>query len=135
MNYLEEHLRSCLTDSEKIVILGAGSVLKGDDAAGMLVIEKLEHSLDNLPQVLLVAGSTAPENFTGVIKGFQPGHIFIVDAAHLEEEPGKYRRGRGGIDRRAIFQYPYATLFDHGQLLKTGDRLYHLCYRHPAPLY
>jgi len=89
MLYLEEYLQTRIENASKVAILGAGSVLKADDAAGMLLIEKLEQLLGkDYPQVLLVAGSTAPENCTGVIKSFAPEHLFIVDAALLEEEPG-----------------------------------------------
>ena len=88
MIYLEQVLRDDLEDAEKIVILGAGSVLKGDDAAAMVLIEKLQETIKDIPQVLLIAGSTAPENFTGLIKKFNPDRLFIIDAAHLEEEPG-----------------------------------------------
>ena len=39
--------------------------------------------------MLLIAGSTAPENFTGVIKDFAPGKLFIVDAAYVGGVPGE----------------------------------------------
>ena len=88
MIYLEQVIKNDLKDTNKIAILGAGSVLKGDDAAAMVLIEQLSETLKDIPEVLLIAGSTAPENFTGLIKSFQPDRLFIVDAAHLEEEPG-----------------------------------------------
>jgi hydrogenase 3 maturation protease len=37
----------------------------------------------------MIAGSTAPENFTGQIKSFQPDILFIVDAAFLGLPPGE----------------------------------------------
>ena len=43
---------------------------------------------DNL---LLIAGSTAPENFTGVIKDFAPDKLFIVDAAYVGGLPGEVK--------------------------------------------
>lgn len=88
MMLLKDYLEERISEGAKIAVVGAGSVLKGDDAAGMLLIEELEKDLNDLPHVLLVAGSTAPENFTGLIKDFGPDYIFIVDAAHLEEKPG-----------------------------------------------
>jgi len=89
MLYLEEYLEKRIENTAKVAILGAGSVLKADDAAGMLLIGKLDQLLGKAyPQVLLLGGSTAPENFTGTIKAFAPDHLFIVDAALLQEEPG-----------------------------------------------
>jgi hydrogenase 3 maturation protease len=32
---------------------------------------------------LLITGGSAPENFTGVILGFNPGLLIAVDAAHM----------------------------------------------------
>jgi len=68
--------------SKRVAIMGVGSVLRSDDGAGMRFIEKLS-SLINGNDVLLIAGSTAPENFTGVIKEFSPECLFIVDAAKM----------------------------------------------------
>ncbi|HOJ49088.1 MAG TPA: hydrogenase maturation peptidase HycI [Bacillota bacterium] len=75
---------------KKIAVLGVGSVLRSDDAAGMYLIEKLQE-LANSENLLLIAGSTAPENFTGVIKDFDPDILFIVDAAKMGLEPGEIR--------------------------------------------
>ncbi|MEG1662287.1 MAG: hydrogenase maturation protease, partial [Clostridiales bacterium] len=70
-----------------IAVLGVGSVLCGDDAAGMEVIARLEQY--DLPgRILLCAGSTAPENFTGVIKKFAPTYLIVIDAAYMEKPPG-----------------------------------------------
>jgi len=68
--------------------LGIGSVLRSDDAAGMYFIELLGKMIkqDNL---LLIAGSTAPENFSGVIKDFEPDVLFVVDAAYMGLLPGE----------------------------------------------
>ncbi|MCL1873904.1 MAG: hydrogenase maturation peptidase HycI [Clostridiales bacterium] len=85
---LKEHLDPLLTKARRVVILGAGSELRGDDAAGMLLVRQLEELLGDLPEVLLIAGSTAPENFSGQIKSFAPDLLLIADAAHLEEKPG-----------------------------------------------
>lgn len=74
----------------KIAVLGIGSTLRSDDAAGMYFIELLE-KLVKKENVLLLAGSTAPENFTGVLKNFAPDKLFIVDAAYIGLLPGKAR--------------------------------------------
>lgn len=75
---------------QRIVLLGIGSTLRSDDAAGMYFIELL-CKLVNSENVLLIAGSTAPENFTGIIKDFAPDRLFIVDAAHMGILPGEFK--------------------------------------------
>ena len=40
------------------------------------------------PRLLSCEGSTAPENFIGVIREFQPDLVILVDAAHIEGEVG-----------------------------------------------
>jgi hydrogenase 3 maturation protease len=73
-------------------VLGVGSELRGDDAAGMLISDRLrEHFRDRLgPSVFRVfPGETAPENFTGELKKFQPSHLLIVDCADFGKAPGE----------------------------------------------
>jgi hydrogenase 3 maturation protease len=77
-------------NGKKIAILGVGSELRADDAAGMYLIALLSSSLQDEP-VLLIGGSTAPENFTGVIKDYSPDVLLIVDAAHMDATPGEIR--------------------------------------------
>ena len=85
-------IRDCLKNSiqpgEKYAVLGIGSILRSDDAAGMHFIELLG-DLVKQDDVLIIAGSTAPENFTGVIKNFAPDKLFVVDAAHMGLMPGE----------------------------------------------
>ncbi len=80
-----QEIRAC----RRLAILGAGSELCGDDAAGMLLIWRLQELLADQEQVLLLAGSTAPENFTGEIRRYQPDLLLLVDAAHIGGEIGR----------------------------------------------
>lgn len=68
--------------------MGVGSVLRSDDGAGMYFIELLESDIQQ-EDVLFIAGSTAPENFTGVIKNFAPDRLFIIDAAYMGLSAGE----------------------------------------------
>lgn len=85
---IRDCLRKNIQPGQKYAILGIGSTLRSDDAAGMYFIE-LFGELVQRDDVLLIAGSTAPENFTGVIKDFSPDKLFIVDAAHMGLLPGE----------------------------------------------
>jgi hydrogenase 3 maturation protease len=85
---INNYLKSRINPGQKYAILGIGSTLRSDDAAGMYFIELFGNMLHR-DDLLLIAGSTAPENFTGVIKNFAPDKLFIVDAAHLGLVPGQ----------------------------------------------
>lgn len=83
-------LKINLNDASRIAILAVGSEFRGDDAAGLLVAQKLEKKLtgNEIPSVKIFFGNTAPENLTGEIKEFKPSHIIIVDSAESGLEPG-----------------------------------------------
>ena len=84
----KECLKKELASANRIAVLGAGSVLCGDDAVGMIVAELLEVQGRDNPQLLAIQGSTAPENFCGVIRDFEPDLLLLVDAAHIKGEVG-----------------------------------------------
>ncbi|HTY12980.1 MAG TPA: hydrogenase maturation peptidase HycI [Candidatus Omnitrophota bacterium] len=65
-----------------------GSDLRGDDAAGMLLAQKIEEAC---PYVKVIYGGTAPENFTGEIKKAKPDLLVIADSAEMNEPPGTVR--------------------------------------------
>ena len=72
-------------------MLGVGSELRGDDIAGILVLESLKKSKKKLRREVklkVFEGSTAPENLTGEIITFKPTHLIIVDTADIGEKPG-----------------------------------------------
>jgi hydrogenase 3 maturation protease len=83
-------LKERLMDAQRLAVLGAGSTLRGDDAAGMRIVEALqaEFDLKQYPQLLLCPGETAPENYSGKIRQFQPTHFLVIDAADVNAPPG-----------------------------------------------
>jgi hydrogenase 3 maturation protease len=70
----------------KTVIVGIGHVLRGDDAFGPALVDKLNGKIED---ICIDAGS-APENYIGKITREQPDSVLIVDAAHLGLPPGEY---------------------------------------------
>jgi hydrogenase 3 maturation protease len=72
----------------RIAIIGVGSDLRGDDAAGVEVIRGLRRRVRS-SRVLLIEAGVAPENFTSRIKRFRPTLIIVVDAADFGGEPGE----------------------------------------------
>jgi len=83
----KDSLRAILCGG-RTAILGVGSVLRSDDGAGMYLIELLERALGDRCDLLLLGGSTAPENFTGVIKDFAPDTLLVVDASQMNRDTG-----------------------------------------------
>lgn len=70
----------------KVVIVGIGNVLRGDDGFGPTLINRLK---GNVNAVCIDAGS-APENHIGSIVKEKPDTILIVDCVHLSLMPGEY---------------------------------------------
>jgi hydrogenase maturation protease len=85
LSYLQERFSGVF----RLAILGAGSMLKADDAAGCLVVENLKAAIGSHPNVLLCIGETAPENYSGKICAFKPSHLLLLDAADVGAAPGE----------------------------------------------
>ena len=91
MSGLKTNLKNRLEGAAKIAILGIGSLLRADDAAGMLVAENIEKhcgKTNRKPEIKVFFGETAPENLTGEIKKFEPTHLIIIDSGDAGKEPG-----------------------------------------------
>ncbi|NVN93071.1 MAG: hydrogenase 3 maturation endopeptidase HyCI [Desulfuromonadales bacterium] len=92
---LVEILKTRLDGCRRLALLGVGSELRGDDAAGVLVVREMRELLANAPFDYLefegFEGANAPENVTGYIKAFGPDHILLVDAAEIGASIGECR--------------------------------------------
>lgn len=72
----------------RVVVMGIGSESRGDDAAGPMLVERLEESTDAADVLFLDCGNV-PENYTSKVKNFDPNHIIVVDVVHFGGEPGE----------------------------------------------
>ena len=70
--------------SGRVVVLGVGNPLRGDDAAGCLVARRLQGT----PGVRVVEAEEVPESFVGDIAAAMPDVVALVDAVDLGAEPG-----------------------------------------------
>jgi len=70
----------------KIVIIGIGNIIRGDDGFGPILIEKIKDSV----KVMCLDAGIAPENYLGKIAKENPDTLLIVDAVHLGKNPGEY---------------------------------------------
>lgn len=97
----------------KVVVLGIGHELRGDDAAGVVVARELsviasgaaaKQSLSGteeiasaqtarlaMTQPLIIDAGAAPEAFTGQLRRFRPDLVIMIDAAQLDQPPGTVR--------------------------------------------
>lgn len=80
-------LTSFLSGATRVAVIGVGSGMWGDDAAGVEVVRGLRKRLRS-PNTLLIEGGVAPENFTSDIKRFKPSHVVFIDATDFGSEPG-----------------------------------------------
>jgi len=101
---LQLELERFVKNYKKIVVLGIGNQLRGDDYSGSLVAVKLgqECRKDN---VVIVDGGTVPENFTGLVRKETPSHIILIDAADMGKKPGYIRL----IEKEEISRYNIST--------------------------
>ena len=87
-------LKDKLRNAQRVAVLGIGSSLRADDAAGLLIAKELKIYLkDNkkINQLKIFLGETAPENLTGQIKKFKPTHLIVIDAVDFNLEIGALR--------------------------------------------
>lgn len=92
---------------KRVAIVGVGNELKGDDAAGLLVVRFLKNLLvqrgiDFLQSpirdqseyqaksVFLIEAGLAPENFSGSLRLFRPDIVLLIDAANLGAQVGGF---------------------------------------------
>ncbi|MEW6171320.1 MAG: hydrogenase 3 maturation endopeptidase HyCI [Candidatus Omnitrophota bacterium] len=69
----------------KTLILGIGNVLKGDDAAGSILAQRLKAKIN-----IIDAGIT-PENYAGKIVEFKPSYLWLIDAIDFKAKPGTWK--------------------------------------------
>lgn len=68
-------------------VVGVGNVLRGDDGAGCLLVERLQGRLD----VPLVDCGEVPENYGGWVERRDLEAVVYVDAVDFGGEPGEVR--------------------------------------------
>lgn len=75
----------------RVLILGIGNMLRGDDGLGVHIVRQIQESGIPLPEgVELLDGGTAGFDLLGLIDGFDK--IVIVDALKTDDRPGSIYR-------------------------------------------
>lgn len=68
------------------MLMGIGNDQGLDDGVGNYIANTFSH-----PDWKVINCATVPENFTSVIKKAMPDLLVLIDAAHMELEPGSVR--------------------------------------------
>lgn len=91
----------------RVVLLGVGSRIRGDDAAGPELIEILKKGRpDTEREIFLFDGGEVPENYLLPIANLKPNLVIIVDAVDFGSRPGT-------IKLFPIRQIPQGSLSTH----------------------
>ncbi|HHX99991.1 MAG TPA: hydrogenase maturation peptidase HycI [Methanothermobacter sp.] len=98
-------MKEFLKEHQKVVILGIGNDMKGDDAVGTVLAQKLSKMFPENDNITIFDGKTVPENFTGAIRRKHPSHIILVDAVEMNRKPGQIEL----ISREQIANYNIST--------------------------
>ena len=69
---------------KRILLLGVGNRLRGDDAVGSLLIERLQGKVD----IPMIDAGDVPENYLGPIEESGAELVLVVDAADMGAHPG-----------------------------------------------
>lgn len=85
----EIELKQWLQKCNKLVVLGIGNSLRGDDALGLEILKLLRGKVPR--SVKLIESGTMPENFTDEVKLLKPSHVLLIDATSSNAEPGVVR--------------------------------------------
>jgi hydrogenase 3 maturation protease len=97
-NELAGRLRGIPPD--RVVFVGVGNRLRGDDGIGPVLLDLLDglvpHAID---------ADSLPENYTGVIKRLKPSAVIFIDALDFGEKPGSVKV----IEMKDIMKYGTST--------------------------
>ena len=90
---LRAELQRLTKNSEhpRLALVGIGHELCGDDAVGLRIAGMLRPLVADDERILVVEAGPAPENFTSVLRRFQPDLVVLIDSALMNEAPGAVR--------------------------------------------
>jgi len=87
MNFEELNRKLSLIPDQKVVFVGLGNAIRGDDGAGLEFINQLrQHKL--VPDKQLIKGYTTPENYLSRIIKQKPNRVIFIDTARMQTPPG-----------------------------------------------
>ena len=85
----------------RVVVMGMGNPMRGDDAAGSLVAQRIEES----PGVSAIDAEVVPENYLSLVVDRRPDTVVLIDSMELGSAPGSV----AFLDRDQIAGYGPTT--------------------------
>lgn len=85
-----QYLTDFLQDFRKVLLLGLGNDLRGDDAVGLYLIDQLKNKITS-PHIEFLKVYTVLENFWGKIISLKPSRIILFDAYACQKDNAKIR--------------------------------------------
>ena len=105
------------------ILMGIGNVLKGDDGIGCYIAKNFKEK-----NWLGLDCSTAPENFTSVIRKNKPSLLVIVDAADMDIDAGGFRIvSEEKIENIGISTHNMPLSFLINYLKDSANRIIFIC--------
>ena len=88
-NNLSEELRDFwgASPESRIIIVGVGRTIRGDESTGLLIAEELAKTSHR--NTLVIRAEDRPENYTEQIRHFNPTHILYLLATRSGGVPGE----------------------------------------------
>jgi hydrogenase 3 maturation protease len=83
---LSDTLQPRIKNARRLAVVGIGDELSPPDRLGMFAAREIEEQ--HLPGVRVFFAGTVPEDITGPLRRFQPGHVLFLDAADMGARPG-----------------------------------------------
>lgn len=119
-SFSKERLESLLKNARKIAVLAVGNIVRGDDAAGIIV----GNNIKNLVPADVYICEMMPENYLLRILSGGYTHAIIIDAAVANKPPGEiFFIDRDEIEEMAItthaFPLSFTVDFLEGNGIKT----------------
>jgi hydrogenase 3 maturation protease len=71
-------------EGKRVLILGVGNRLRGDDAVGPLLVERLQGKVD----IPLIDAGDVPENYLGPIEASGADLVLVIDATEMNSDAG-----------------------------------------------
>lgn len=109
-----------------LVILGAGSTLRGDDGWAFYFLDKLKPLIPE--NVHLLWGETTPENTLKNIERIKPRQVLVLDSGDFSGNPGEFRLfGAQEIPLEPLFSHRFPFKFLASEIeMRTGAEVHFL---------
>jgi len=116
---LLNNLETFLKGASRLVVIGMGNELRGDDAVGLEVVRLLKKHQS--PCLTAYEGHMTPEAFITPACSLKPSHLLIIDAAELQQKPGTWRLLLRDEIQTGLFTTHYLPA------TAVADELHHRC--------